>query len=138
MGKQKFLYSQEGCTFSLATPHSLWPVLHKISWLPEGSIREVILILKLCKVWKIQKKYLGIEIERVNFPLFSTSSSQDLYDIVESEWGVRAERLLTKSKSESDLRKVGVSSNILQSYVLDSLWLNLETAMKAEETALVF
>ena len=74
----------------------------------------------------------------MNFFLFGTSSSQDLYDIAESEWGVRAERLLTKSKYESDLRKAGVSSNILQSYLLDSLWLNLETSTKAEETAPIF
>ena len=33
--------------------------------------------------------------EKVNFSLFGTSSSQDLYGIVESKWGVRAERILT-------------------------------------------
>ena len=76
--------------------------------------------------------------EKVNFPLFGTSSSQYLYDIVKSKWVVRAERLLIKSKYESDLRKVGVSSSILRSYLLDSLWLNLETLVKVEETALVF
>ena len=76
--------------------------------------------------------------EKVDFPLFGTSSSQDLYGIVKPKWGVRAEILLTKSKSESDLGKAGVSSNILQSYLLDSLWLNLETPAKAEETALTF
>ena len=70
--------------------------------------------------------------------MFGTSSSQYLYDIAESEWGVRAERLLTKSKSESNLRKVGVSSSILRSYLLDSLWLNLETLVKSKETALIF
>ena len=42
--------------------------------------------------------------EKVNFLLFGTSSSQDLYDIAESEWVVRAERILSKYKSESDLR----------------------------------
>ena len=61
-----------------------------------------------------------------------------MYDIAEPLWGVRAEILLTKSKSESDLRKAGVSSNILQSYLLDSLWLNLETPTKAEEITHVF
>ena len=49
----------------------------------------------------------------MDFPLFGTSSSQYLYGIAESEWGVRAERILTKSKYESDLRKVGVNSSIL-------------------------
>ena len=73
--------------------------------------------------------------EKVIFSLFGTSSSQYLYSIAKSEWGVRAERLLTKSKYEFDLRKVGVSSSILRSYLLDSLWLNLETLTKAKETA---
>ena len=76
--------------------------------------------------------------EKVNFPLFGTSSSQDLYNIAESEWGLRDEILLTKSKSKSDIRKVGVSHSILKSYLLDSLWLNVETLAKAEETTLVF
>ena len=76
--------------------------------------------------------------EKVNFPLFGTSSSQYLYDIAESEWGVRAEILLTKSKSKFDLRKVLVSSSILQSYLLDFLWLNLETPVKDEEKAPIF
>ena len=54
--------------------------------------------------------------EKVDFLLFGTSSYQDLHNIVEPRWGVRAERLLTKSKSESDLKKVGVIYNTLQSY----------------------
>ena len=69
--------------------------------------------------------------EKVNFPLFGTSSSQYLYVVAEPKWEVRAERLLTKSKYESDLRKAGVSPNTLQSYLLDSLWLNLETTKEA-------
>ena len=40
--------------------------------------------------------------EKVDFPLFGTSSSQYLYDIAESKWGVRDKILLTKYKSESD------------------------------------
>ena len=51
--------------------------------------------------------------EKLDSPLFDTSSSQALYVLVEPEWGVRAERLITKSKYESDLRKVGVDSNML-------------------------
>ena len=76
--------------------------------------------------------------EKVDFPLLGTSSSQYLYGITEPEWGVRVEILLTKSKFESDLSKAGVSSNILQSYLLDSLWLNLEILAKAEEIASIF
>ena len=36
-----------------------------------------------------------------------------MYGIAKSEWGVRAEILLTKSKSEFDLKKVGVIPNTL-------------------------
>ena len=32
--------------------------------------------------------------ENVDFPLFGTSSSQHLCNIVESEWGTRVERML--------------------------------------------
>ena len=64
--------------------------------------------------------------EKVEFPLFGTSSSQYLYGIVEPKWGFRDEILLTKSKSESDLRKFGVSSSIPRSYLLDYLWLKLK------------
>ena len=46
--------------------------------------------------------------------------------------------MLSKSKSEFDLRKVGVDPNTLQSYLLDSLWLNLETPPKVEEIAPIF
>ena len=76
--------------------------------------------------------------EKLDSPLFDTSSSQYLYGIAEPEWGVRAKRILTKSKYESDLRKAGVSPNTLQSYLLDSMWLNLETPPKAEEIAPIF
>ena len=76
--------------------------------------------------------------ENVDFSLFGTSSSQDLYGITKPEWGVRAEKLRTKSKSESDMRKASVSSSIMQSYMLGSLWLNLKTPEKAEEIAPVF
>ena len=45
--------------------------------------------------------------EKLGSSLFDTSSSQALYGLAEPEWGVRVERLLTKSKSESNLRKAG-------------------------------
>ena len=63
--------------------------------------------------------------ENVDFPLFRTSSSQDLCKIAKSKWGTRVEILLTKSKSESDLKKVEVGPIILESYLVDSLWINL-------------
>ena len=70
--------------------------------------------------------------------MFDTSSSQALYSVAEPKWGVRAEILLKKYKSESDLRRARVDPNTLQSYLLDSLWLNLQTLPKDEEIAFVF
>ena len=76
--------------------------------------------------------------EKLNSPLFRTSSSQALYGLAEPEWGVRDEILLTKSKYEYDLRKDGVDPSMLQAYLLDSLWLNLETLPKAKEISSIF
>ena len=76
--------------------------------------------------------------EKLGSPLFNTSSSQAWYGLAKPKWGVGAERMLTKSKSESDLRKAWVGPNMLQSYLLDSLWLNLETPPKAEEISSIF
>ena len=76
--------------------------------------------------------------EKLDSPLFDTSSSQYLYGLTEPEWGVGVERLLTNSKSESDLRKSWVDPNTLQSYLLDSFWLNLETPPKSKEIAPIF
>ena len=76
--------------------------------------------------------------EKSGSPLFDTSSSQYFYGLVEPEWGDRAEIPLTKSKSEFDLRKARVDPNTLQSYLLDSLWLNLETPPKAKGISSIF
>ena len=74
----------------------------------------------------------------MNISLFDTSSSQYLHNIVESEWGTSFERLLTKSKSESDLKKVDISPSRLESYLLDSFWKNLETSAKAKKVVPIF
>ena len=76
--------------------------------------------------------------EKSGSSLFDTSSSHALYGLAKPELGVRAEILLKKSKSESDLRRARVDPNTLQSYLLDSLWLNLETPPKVEEIAPIF
>ena len=76
--------------------------------------------------------------EKVDFLLFGTSSSQYLCDIMEYEWGTKAERLLTKSKFESNLKKVEVSLSILKSSLLDYLWLNLKTSVKAKKKVPIF
>ena len=76
--------------------------------------------------------------EKLGSLLFDTSSSHALYGLAKPELGVRAEILLKKYKSESDLRRARVDPNTLQSYLLDSLWLNLETPPKFEKMAHIF
>ena len=43
------------------------------------------------------------------------------------------ERSLLKSKYESDLKETEINPSRLESYVLDSLWKNLQNSMKTEE-----
>ena len=50
--------------------------------------------------------------EKVNILEFDMSSSQDLHNIPESKWETSVERLLSKSKSESDLKKVEINPSI--------------------------
>ena len=139
MGKQNFLHSQEGCTFSLATPHSLKLVLHentlasrRIHMRGNPNPKNLQSVENPERILRSRNK------ENMDFPLFGTSSSQDLCDIAKSEWGTRAEILLTKSKSESDLKKVEVSPSRLESYLLDSLWLDLETSVKYKKVVPIF
>ena len=76
--------------------------------------------------------------EKVNSSLFGTSSSQDLHDIPESEWETNVEKVLSKSKLESDLKKVENNPSRLESYLLDALWLDLETSAKAKKAVTFF
>ena len=43
------------------------------------------------------------------------------------------EKSLLRSKSESDLKQVEINPNILYSYILDSLWKNLQNTVKTKE-----
>ena len=76
--------------------------------------------------------------EKVNIPQFGASSSQDLHNIPESEWEISVERLLSKSKSESDLKKVEINPSRLESYVLESLWKNVLSSVKTTKAAPIF
>ena len=76
--------------------------------------------------------------EKVNFLQFGASSSQDLHNIPESEWETSVEILLYKSKYESDLNKVDTNLGISESYLLDALWLNLETSAEAKKATPIF
>ena len=74
----------------------------------------------------------------MNISQFDTSSSQYLHNIAEFELGNSVEILLTKAKSESDLKKVEISPSRLVSYLIDSLCKNIETSMKAKKAVSVF
>ena len=64
--------------------------------------------------------------EKINSSHFGASSSQDFHSIQESEWETSIERLLLKSKSESDLKKVEINPSRLESYILDGQMVQLK------------
>ena len=70
-----------------------------------------------------QKLFKRKDKEKLVFPLFGTSSSQD--SPVDLEWEVNVGRSLWKTKSESDLKNNEFNFRILESYLLDSLWRDL-------------
>ena len=72
--------------------------------------------------------------EKINSSQFGASSSQFFQSIQEYEWEDSVERLLLKSKSESDLKKVEINPSRLESYLLYFLWKNLQTQVKTEKT----
>ena len=74
--------------------------------------------------------------EKINSSQFGASSSQYFHSIQESESETSVERLLLKSKSESDLKKVEINPSRLESYLLDSLWRNLQTPIKTKKNNL--
>ena len=65
--------------------------------------------------------------EKINSSQFGAWSSQNFHSIQECEWETSVERLLLKSKYESDLKKVEINPSRLESYLIDSLWQNLQT-----------
>ena len=57
--------------------------------------------------------------EKVGFPLFGVSSSQDSH--IDPEWEVNVGKTLLRTKSESDLKNTEFNPHRLESYLLDSL-----------------
>ena len=57
--------------------------------------------------------------EKIGFPLFGASSSQD--SPVDQEWEANVGRIFLKTKSESNLKNTEFNSRRLESYLLDSL-----------------
>ena len=64
--------------------------------------------------------------EKIDFPLFGASSSQDSPNIFDPEWEVNVGRILLKTKSEFDLKNTRFNSCRFESYLLDSLWRDLQ------------
>ena len=59
--------------------------------------------------------------EKLGFPLFEASSSQ-----VDPGWEVNVGKNLLRTKSESDLKNIEFNPRRLESYLLDSLWRDLQ------------
>ena len=75
--------------------------------------------------------------EKIDFSLFGASSSWDSHSIFDQEWEVNIRNGLLKSKSKSDLKNAEFNSHRLESYLLDSLWRDLQQSAKVEETLVV-
>ena len=73
--------------------------------------------------------------EKIDFSLFGASSSRDSPSIFYQEWEVNVERSLLKTKSESDLKNAEFNSHTLESYLMDSLWRDLQQTTKVETFA---
>ena len=67
----------------------------------------------------LEKLFKRKDKEKLGFPLFGASSSQD--SPIDPEWEVNVGRSLLKTKSESDLKTTEFNSRRLESYLLDSL-----------------
>ena len=71
--------------------------------------------------------------EKLGFPLFGASSSQDSH--IDPEWEVNAGKNLLRTKSKSDLKNTEFNPRRLESYLLDSLWRDLQQTTKVETFA---
>ena len=68
--------------------------------------------------------------EKLGFPLFGASSSQDSH--IDPGWEVNVGKNLLRTKSESDLKDTEFNTRGLESYLLDSLWRDLQQTTKAD------
>ena len=71
--------------------------------------------------------------EQINISQFGASSSQEFHSIQDFGWETNFERSLLKSKYESNLKETKINPSRLESYVLDSLWKNLQNSVKTKE-----
>ena len=75
--------------------------------------------------------------EKVDISLFGASSSQNFHSIFDKKWEINIEKGLLKSKSESDLENIEFNPQRLDSYLLDSLWRDLQQSAKVEEAPII-
>ena len=75
--------------------------------------------------------------EKIDISLFGASSSQDFHSIFDQKWEINVEKGLLKSKSEYDLKNVEFNPRRLESYLLDSLWRDIQHSAKVEEAPIV-
>ena len=68
--------------------------------------------------------------EKIDISLFGASSSQYFHSIFDKKWEINVEKGLLKSKYESDLKNVEFNPWRLESYLLDSLWRDLQQSTK--------
>ena len=86
---------------------------------------------KILKILEdLEKLFKRKDKEKLGFPLFGASSSQD--SPVDPEWEASVGRSFLKTKSESDLKNTEFNSRRLESYFLDSLWRDLQQTTKVE------
>ena len=74
---------------------------------------------------------------KIDISLFGASSSQYLHSILDQEWEIKIEKALLKSKYEFDLENVEFNHRRLESYLLDSLWRDIQQYEKVEEAPIV-
>ena len=75
--------------------------------------------------------------EKIDISQFGASSSQEFHSIQYFGRETNFERSLLKSKDESDLKENEINPSRLETYVLDSLWKNLQNSLKTKEINLV-
>ena len=84
-----------------------------------------------------EKLFKKKEKEKVDIPLFDAWSSQNFHSVFDQKWEIDIEKGLLKSKSESDLENVEFNPRRLESYLLDSLWRDLQWSAKVEEAPII-
>ena len=68
--------------------------------------------------------------DQLDIPQFGNSSTLEFHSIQDPAWETNFERSLLKSKSEFEFKNTELNPSRLESYLLDSLWKNLQNFRK--------